>query len=495
MTFRRRLSSPWAPAFVLAAAAIPLLAWWSRDEVPDVQQRNYRTLAVALVAVLLLLVWTFFLSPLSRRVRAGLLAALLLLPAALRIDGVSGDLVPLLRWRWTSAPAPEAAASTAADRAGEFPRFLGARGDAVVEGVALDPDWTRRPPRIVWRRAVGPAWSGFAVAGGVAVTQEQHGDRETVAAYDLATGRPLWTHSDAARYDTAVGGEGPRATPTISGNRVLTFGATGILNALDRATGRRLWTAPPDGPPLPWGSSSSPLVVGGRVFVQGPAAGLSAFDLESGRRLWTSTSEKPSYASPAALTLFGTTQVVMPNQFSCTGHDPESGEVLWRHAWRGEHPKVAPPVRFGERSLAISAGYGVGLDRFDLFRAGSGVWIVKPLGTSMRLKSKFAAFVAKGNHLFGLDDGRLVCVRTADGERAWVGDRYGHGQLLLCGEFLLVTTEGGAIVLVDADPEAFRERARFDVFADKQWNPPALAGRLLLLRTSREAACLELPRR
>jgi outer membrane protein assembly factor BamB len=495
MRFRRRLSSPWAPAFVLAAAAVPLLAWWSRDEVPDVQQRNYRTLAVAGVAALLLLAWTFLLSPLSRRVRAALLAALLLAPAVLRIDGVSGDLVPRLRWRWTSAPTPEAAAATAADRAGEFPRFLGARGDAVIEGVVLDPDWTRRPPRILWRRAVGPAWSGFAVAGGVAVTQEQQGDRETVAAYDLATGRPLWTHSDTARYDTAVGGEGPRATPTISGDRVLTFGATGILNALDRTTGRRLWTAPPDGPPLPWGSSSAPLVVGGRVFVQGPAAALSAYDLESGRRLWTSTAEKPSYASPAALTLLGTPQVVIPNQFSCTGHDPGSGELLWRYAWRGEHPKVAQPVRFGERSLAISAGYGVGLDRFDLFRAESGGWIVKPAGSSTRLKSKFAAFVAKGDHFFGLDDGRMVCVRTVDGERAWAGARYGHGQLLLVGDLLLLTTEGGAVVLVDADPAAFRERARLDVFDDKQWNPPALAGRRLLLRTAREAACLELPLR
>ena len=92
-----------------------------------------------------------------------------------------------------------------------------------------------------------------------------------------------------------------------------------------------------------------------------------------------------------------------------------------------------------------------------------------------------------------LDDGVMVCLDPATGERRWKRGRYGHGQVLLVGDLLLVQSEKGEVVLVEPDPDELRELGRFSVFDDKTWNSPALAGRYLLLRNHREAALFELP--
>ena len=93
---------------------------------------------------------------------------------------------------------------------------------------------------------------------------------------------------------------------------------------------------------------------------------------------------------------------------------------------------------------------------------------------SPRLKAKFTNPVLHDGFVYGLDDGVLVCLDPATGERRWRSGRYGHGQTLLVGNRLLVTTEDGDVVLVEASPDAHRELARFTAFSQKQWNPPAL---------------------
>lgn len=114
------------------------------------------------------------------------------------------------------------------------------------------------------------------------------------------------------------------------------------------------------------------------------------------------------------------------------------------------------------------------------------------LWESLRLKAKFTNLVLHDGFVYGLDDGVLVCLDPADGQRRWKSGRYGHGQVLLVGDVLLVQTEEGELVLVEARSDEHREVARHAVFSRKTWNPPALAGRLLLVRTDTEAVCYEL---
>jgi outer membrane protein assembly factor BamB len=65
--------------------------------------------------------------------------------------------------------------------------------------------------------------------------------------------------------------------------------------------------------------------------------------------------------------------------------------------------------------------------------------------------------------------------------------------VILAGDLLLVQSEHGEIALVEARPDTRRELGRFRAFDGKTWNPPALAGRYLVLRNHRQAALFELP--
>ncbi|MDJ0835002.1 MAG: PQQ-binding-like beta-propeller repeat protein [Acidobacteriota bacterium] len=471
-------------------------------------------------SVFVLLLWFFFFSRLRRKVKAiglGVLIALgLFVYSAVDIREVDGDVIPILAWSW-EPPADEALANrsiTAEGRTtrntragGDFPRFLGPDGTGTIENIDPASDWKTRPPREIWRIPVGAAWSGFAVKDGLAVTQEQRGEREMVTCYLLESGELVWAHGDPQRFATTVGGNGPRATPTIADGKVYSLGALGLLNCLDSASGKLLWqkdTAREHGAEKPrWGYSCSPLVIpasesaGGRTLVVVSPGGpngrsLAAYDADNGDLVWTGGNAKPGYSSPSLVTLAGSPMILIFNNGSVAGHHPRDGRVLWETPWPGDKPSVANPrVLSGDRVL-VSAGYGLGAKMYRVANQDS-AFSAETIYETPRLKAKFANFVLYGDHAYGLDDGVLTCVDTADGQRVWKKGRYGHGQLLLTGGYLLVQSEGGGLHILEARPEGHKELGSIQVLGGKSWNTPALAGNRLLMRNHKEAVCLELP--
>jgi outer membrane protein assembly factor BamB len=221
---------------------------------------------------------------------------------------------------------------------------------------------------------------------------------------------------------------------------------------------------------------------------------LVAYDAATGQPSWHAGSDGSSYSSPLLARLAGSEQIVIFNRGSLAGHDPESGALLWEHPWPAAQPNVAQPLPLPEDRLLASSGYGVGSKLFQLSREQE-VTRATLVWESPRLKSKFANLVFHQGSVYGLDDGVLVCLDPATGERRWKAGRYGHGQVLLAGGTLLVQTEGGEIVLVAPDPSGLKELARFQALDGKTWNPPALAGHLLFVRNDREAAAYDLPKR
>ena len=451
--------------------------------------------------------------------RAAMVATILLACAAwtlVRSDGITGDGAAEFAWRWSETPeqrllaqaadeptllpsAPATKTGAEGETGADWPGFRGPDRDGIIPGVRIETDWSRSPPVELWRRPIGPGISSFAVRGDLLYTQEQRGDDEVVASYHVTTGEPVWRHRDADRFWDSHAGAGPRATPTLSNGRVYTFGATGILNALDAGDGAVVWSrnvASDTDVQVPfWGFASSPLVVDDVVIVAASSA-LVAYDLATGDPRWFGPGPVggESYSSPHLLTIDGVEQVLLMSGAGATSVAPATGTVLWEHPWPGA-PIVQPAQTADGDVLISTAGLSgaLGLRRIAVAH-GHGGWTLEERWTSNRLKPYFNDFVVHDGHAFGFDGSILACIDVEDGTRTWKGGRYGHGQLVLLADqdLLLVLSEQGELVLVEAAPDQFTELARFPAIEGKTWNHPVLVGDILLVRNDHEMAAFRL---
>lgn len=450
---------------------------------------------------------------LARGPRRLALAAAILLACAgwtlVRTGGMTGGAEQDFAWRWSATPEErllaqagnEATALPAtldpAETGASWPGFRGPHRDGHVAGVQIQTDWAQSPPVELWRRPVGPGWSSFAVRGDLLYTQEQRGDNEVVACYQATNGEPVWMHEDEARFWESIGGAGPRGTPTLSGDRVYTLGATGILNVLNASDGSAVWSrnvVADTGVEVPgWGFAGSPLVVDDLVIVA--AAGkLVAYDLATGEPRWQGPTRGMSYSSPDLVTLGGVSQVLLLTASGMTSVAPADGATLWEHSWPGDSRCVQPALTSdGDVLLGSSFDTGVGMRRIAV-EHGSDGWTTQERWTSTGLKPFFNDFVVHKGYAYGFDGRILACVDVANGERKWKGGRYGAGQLLLLPDqdLLLVISEQGDMGLVQATPEGFTELARLPAIKGKTWNHPVLAGDLLLVRNAEEMAAFRL---
>lgn len=500
----------WPAALILGLAGATLLWVWIRTD-RSFQARNLQTLSVLFGAGILLVLWWLIASRARWWARlgvaAGLAGVLGLTVTMFRIRGVSGDLLPIVEFRWARAaslppsePSRAALPSPAVAPAFDFPQYLGPGRTAVLDAPALGRDWRASPPRILWRQPIGAAWSGWAIVGTRAFTQEQRPEGECTTCYQALTGRLLWSQAEPVHYHTTLGGEGPRCTPTVVGNRVLALGATGVLNCLELATGRRLWrrdiVADARSRVPEWGFAGSPLVYDGLVVVSAggaPDKSLVAYHLETGEPAWSGGSQRANYGSPFLATLAGRRQVLAFNSRKITAHDASSGQVLWEYPWGIGEPQVAVPVVVGTNRVLFSSGYGVGAELLEVRADNDGRLSARRVWQSRKMKAKFANLVQREGFLYGLDDGVLACLELKDGSQPWRGGRYGHGQGLLVRDRFVLMAENGELVLLEPSPTGPNELGRFRVFGGKTWNPIALAGDLLLTRTDQEAAGLRLP--
>ena len=297
------------------------------------------------VAILLLLAWFLLFSRLRWQIRLGGLCFFILGVFAfgmlVRIDGTySGGALPRFAWRWTPPRGADlgeitttrsVAANPAALPAFDSPSYLGADHIGVVRGLNLETDWAAHKPVELWRRKVGLGWSSFAVAGSRAITLEQRGEKELVVCYELATGNVLWTHANQVRFHESMGGDGPRSTPTIAEGRVYSEGATGILDCLDLATGKLIWSRDTlkenNAPNLTWGKSCSPLLVDDMVVVTGgfsdTGPALLAYKRADGAPVWRAGTGKASYVTPMLVN--AGRPAADPHGQRCHRHRPRSG--------------------------------------------------------------------------------------------------------------------------------------------------------------------------
>jgi outer membrane protein assembly factor BamB len=430
-----------------------------------------------------------------------------------RTDEILGDFDSQQSWRWQPSAEEQFLAERAA-RASQpsvdpaeqplgdpqWPGFRGADRRGEQPGVVLEEDWSESPPKEIWRVRVGPGWSSFTVAGDRLFTQEQRGEQEVVVCYNAIDGGELWVHLDESRFFEVFGGTGPRATPTLSGGKLFTLGANGLLNCLDPLTGDLVWQRDirddADRDPPIWAFASSPLVTHGVVIVHAGGAddkGLLAYDEQSGELRWTAAAGNDSYSSPQLSQIDGKECVLMLTNTGVVFVEPSDGSVLGEHEWLFPGYRVVQPLVVDAASVLIGTPMGTGTQRVDVRWDGEG-FDTEERWTTIAMSPYFNDYVAHEGFLYGIDKNIFACVDLRDGERKWKRGRYGNGQVLLLpsGGQLLVTTEKGELVLLRATPDKHVELARHRVFEARTWNHPVLVGNRLYVRNGEEAVCLEM---
>jgi outer membrane protein assembly factor BamB len=246
-----------------------------------------------------------------------------------------------------------------------------------------------------------------------------------------------------------------------------------------------------------WGFASSPLVVGELVvvFAGGPIGkSVVACDRSSGELIWASGDGTHSYSS-AHMARFGAKdQVLMWSEVGLQSYDPENGQLLWQHETQGHgHMSIVQPLVVAD-SVILGAGYGPGSRRLDV-RWRDGSWSVREVWTSRRFKPYFNDFVHYDRHCYGFHGRIFCCIDAETGDSRWKGGRYGNGQVLLVADMslLLVLSETGEVVLLEATPRRRIEVGRFQAIQGKTWNHPVIAHGKLFVRNGEEAACFDLP--
>ena len=213
-----------------------------------------------------------------------------------------------------------------------------------------------------------------------------------------------------------------------------------------------------------------------------------AYNKLTGEPVWKALDDKQAYTSPMLVTLAGKRQILMVSASRVAGLAVENGSVLWEFPWTTEYGlNSSQPLVIGGNRVFISAGYDHGAALLEVGASG-----VKQIWANKKMKNKFSSSVLYEGNIYGLDEAILACIDAATGELKWKGGRYGYGQVLLAGSHLIVTTEGGEVVLVKATPESHQELARFQAVSGKTWNVPAISDGRLLVRNTTEMACFRI---
>ena len=399
--------------------------------------------------------------------------------------------------------------------AAPWPQYRGANSDG-ASPEKVQP-WTSGGPKQLWKVESPNGFSSFVVGGGRAFTVEGREPdgvkQEVLVARDAATGKELWTQplcvanygNDGGNSGTSdnKGGDGPRSTPTLVGNAVVTLNADLALQSFDAATGKPNWTRDlmrdHGGQNIQWKNAASPLLDGGLLYVGGGGAGESLLAIEpaNGSVVAKAMDEKITHATPTAATILGKRQIIFFLQSGLLAVEPKTLMPLWNYKFPYRVSTAASAVVAGD-IVYCSAGYGVGAGAVKLTNAG-GKWEAKEIYRvtgDKQLANHWSTPVVHNGHLYGMfqfknyGDGPIKCVEIATGKVKWERPGFGPGNVVLAGDKVIALSDAGELVLFAADPAGYKELARAKILEGKCWTTPVLSDGRIYARSTREAVCL-----
>jgi outer membrane protein assembly factor BamB len=385
----------------------------------------------------------------------------------------------------------------------DWPQFLGPRRDGISTENNLLQSWPAKGPPVLWERSVGEGFSGPVVSGNRLILFHRRGNKEVVDCFDAIKGTPLWQFDYRCDYVDRMGkGNGPRSTPTVAGRRVFTLGVQGQLHCLDLDKGAKVWAKGLDAlyrvPPSYFGTGTSPLVEGGLLLlnVGGREAGIVALNKDTGAEAWRATGDAASYSSPVATTIDGVRHAIFFTRQGVVVLDPAKGTVRYQKKWRARYDasvNAAAPVLMGDLAF-FSASYETGALLLRLKKDGATeVWTDEDA-----MQNHYGTCVHRDGSLYGFHGRQeagasLRCIDVQTRKVRWDREQFGCGSMVLAEGNLIILTERGDLVLVEATPKGYHEKARANVFRELPCRAQiALANGRLYARDGARLVCFDL---
>lgn len=392
--------------------------------------------------------------------------------------------------------------SPAAVASADWPRFMGPAGTGISQDKIADK-WPAGGPKKLWTAKVGKSYSSAVAKDGKLYFFSGDGDKETLTCFDANTGAVAWTQSYKGGYPKDDY-PGVRATPTIDGDKIYTFGGAGMLVCRDLKSGKDLWNIDiikaTGAKLLEWGQSSSPCVVGDLVVVQGGDGGAvaAAVDKNTGRGVWESQAKgKAGYAQIIAIEIGGKQQLIVFGGTHLIAMDPANGKTIWQEAWKTSYDvNAATPIYDGQGNLFISSAYNVGAGMFKLTPTGA----TKAWGPDRKIQSKFQPSILDGKTLYTVADekrGVIKAVEWPTNKILWEAKdpQMGFGgSIVRVGDKLIAQTQKGEVALLKATPEAGEKISSFTPFEDtsgKVWSMPVVYQGKLYVKGPEELVCYD----
>ena len=387
-------------------------------------------------------------------------------------------------------------------RAGDWPQFLGPTRNGVSTESGLATSWPKGGPRVVWQREVGAGWSSPVVADGRLILLHRMGDNEVVEGLDASDGTKQWRFEYPTAYTDDFGFDpGPRATPLIAGKHVYTLGAEGKMHCLELATGKKVWQrALSDDYQAAkgfFGIATSPVLEGDLLLVNvgGKDAGIVALKKDTGREVWRATKDAASYSSPVVATINGDRRALFLTREGIVVLDPSNGKVLFTKRWRSRNNasvNAATPVVVGNE-IFFSASYETGAVLLAARNSG----FEETWSNDESMSNHYGTSIYKDGYLFGFHGRQerkasLNCIDWKTGKVQWTNERFGCGSMIRAGDLLIILSEDGELVLVEATPKGYQEKARAQVLGGGCRAQIALTNGRLYARDTKKLVCLEL---
>ena len=391
----------------------------------------------------------------------------------------------------------------AAGADGAWPQWRGPARDGFVAGKPWPTTLGAAALTEMWTVPLGPSYSGPIVdQDRVFVTETRDKSTEVVRALDRATGKELWSHAwpgaMSVPFYAKSRGDWIRATPATNGRMVFVAGMRDVLVAVDVRTGREVWSVDfvkKYGTRLPdFGLVCSPMLHGDALYIQA-ANSIVKLNPDTGEILWrafeggTGVMAAGAFSSPVFATIRGRPQVVVQSREHLAGLDPASGAVLWSHPVPSfRGMNILTPTVFGDAIFTSSYQ-----NRSWLYTVGGseGAFAVQEAWSNSAQGYMSSPVIIGGHAYLHMGNQRFACIDLKTGERLWASESFGkYVSLVAQGERILALDERGILLLIQADPTGFRLIDQRKLAAEEAWGHLAVAGDHLFVRGLRTVTAL-----